>query len=55
MAVEAIVKLLDRNGESSRTLTVDGLTPGATYAFQVRARGRLGFTDWSDSVTRMSM
>jgi hypothetical protein len=31
----------------------NGLTPGATYAFQVRALGRLGFTDWSHSVTKM--
>ena len=32
---------------------VSGLTPGTTYAFQVRARGPLGYTDWSDSVTFM--
>jgi hypothetical protein len=38
-----------------RSITVDGLTPGTTYAFQVRAFGRLGLTDWSDSVTRISM
>ncbi len=38
-----------------RSVTVTGLTPGATYAFQVRALGRLGYTDWSDSVTRISM
>jgi hypothetical protein len=28
---------------------VDGLTPGTMYTFQVRALGRLGFTDWSHS------
>jgi len=33
--------------------TVDGLTPGTTYAFRVRALGKLGHTDWSDSATRM--
>ena len=33
---------------------VNGLSPGTTYAFQVRALGRLGYTDWSDSATRMS-
>ena len=38
-----------------RAITVTGLTPGTTYAFQMRALGRLGYTDWSDSVTRMSM
>jgi hypothetical protein len=38
-----------------RSITVTGLTPGATYAFQMRALGRSGYTDWSDSVTRMSM
>ena len=31
-------------------MPINGLTPGATYAFQVRALDRLGFTDWSDSV-----
>ena len=31
----------------------NGLIPGAMYAFQVRALGRLGFTDWSHSVTKM--
>jgi len=38
-----------------RSITVNGLTPGTTYAFQVRALGRAGYTNWSDSVTRMSM
>lgn len=38
-----------------RSITVTGLTPGTVYAFQMRAQGRLGYTDWSDSVTRMSM
>jgi hypothetical protein len=32
---------------------ISGLTPGTTYAFQVRALGKLGHTDWSDSATRM--
>jgi hypothetical protein len=31
-----------------------GLTPGALYVFQVRAFGKLGWTEWSDSVTKMS-
>ena len=31
------------------------LTAGATYAFQVRALGKLGYTAWSDSANRMSM
>ncbi len=31
----------------------NNLTPGTTYAFQVRALGKAGYTDWSDSVTRM--
>src|SRR5262249_38722502 len=38
-----------------RSITVNGLTPGTTYAFQMRALGRLGYSDWSDSVTRMSL
>jgi len=32
---------------------ITGLTPGTTYAFQVRALGPEGYTDWSPSVTRM--
>ena len=35
----------------TRTVTVSNLTPGANYAFQVRGLGRLGYSDWSDSVT----
>jgi hypothetical protein len=30
-----------------------GLTPGTVYAFQVRALGTLGYTDWTDSATCM--
>ena len=33
---------------------VTGLTPGATYHFQVRVLTESGFTDWSDSVSRMA-
>jgi len=33
--------------------TVTSLTPGTIYAFQVRAMGKLGYTDWSDSATCM--
>jgi len=36
---------------SPKTVTVNNLTPGATYVFQVRALGKLGHTDWSDSTT----
>jgi hypothetical protein len=32
----------------SKKVTVSNLTPGANYAFQVRALGRLGYTNWSD-------
>jgi hypothetical protein len=35
----------------TKTATVDNLTPGASYAFQVRGLGRLGYSDWSDSMT----
>ena len=34
-------------------ISFTGLTPGTNYAFQVRALGRLGFSDWSDTVTKM--
>ena len=30
-----------------------GLTPGTVYAFQVRALGTVGYTDWTDSATCM--
>ena len=36
-----------------KPLSVEQLTPGTMYAFQVRALGKLGHTDWSDSATRM--
>jgi hypothetical protein len=36
---------------SPKTVTLNDLTPGATYVFQVRALGKLGYTDWSDSTT----
>ncbi|HEY2382932.1 MAG TPA: fibronectin type III domain-containing protein [Terriglobia bacterium] len=38
---------------TKKAVEFDGLTPGAIYAFQVRALGKAGFTDWSDSATRM--
>ena len=41
---------------NARTATViSGLTPGATYAIQVRAYGPLGYTEWSDSAVRMAI
>jgi hypothetical protein len=36
---------------SPKKVTIDNLTPGSTYAFQVRALGKLGYSDWSDSMT----
>jgi hypothetical protein len=35
----------------TKTVTLDNMTPGANYAFQVRGLGRLGYSDWSNSVT----
>jgi hypothetical protein len=32
---------------------IQGLTPGTVYAFQIRALGKLGYTDWTDSITFM--
>jgi len=41
---------------SSRPVTVNGLTPATNYAFQIRALGRVGgYTDWSDTVTRIAI
>lgn len=36
---------------SPRKVIVSGLTPAGTYRFQVRALGKLGYTDWSASMT----
>ena len=38
---------------AQRPASIQGLKPGAIYAFQVRAYGKLGYTDWSDSATKM--
>jgi hypothetical protein len=39
---------------NSRSMTVGHLTPGTTYTFQVRAiGGSTGYSDWSNSVSRM--
>ena len=38
-----------------RAITISGLTPGTTYAFQIRALGVLGYGDWSDIVTRIAI
>src|SRR5712692_2746900 len=35
----------------TKTVTLNNLTAGASYAFQVRGLGGLGYSDWSDSVT----
>jgi len=34
---------------------INTLTPGTIYTFQVRAFGKLGFSDWSGSVERMAI
>ncbi|PYS14352.1 MAG: hypothetical protein DMG15_08430 [Acidobacteria bacterium] len=38
---------------AQKAASVDNLTPGTTYTFQVRAYGKLGFTEWSNPVQRM--
>src|SRR5205823_13000977 len=40
---------------STKPFIVGNLTPGTVYTFQVRALGRLGHTEWSDSVNRMAI
>ena len=45
------IPMLLTNGRSA--IPVNGLIPGTIYAFQVRAFGKFGHTDWSDSATRM--
>jgi hypothetical protein len=36
-------------------MAVSGLSPGATYLFQVRAFGKRGLTDWSDTASRIAV
>ena len=36
---------------SLKAVTINNLAPGSTYIFQVRALGKLGYSDWSDSMT----
>jgi hypothetical protein len=38
---------------AKRPVSITPLIPGTTYAFRVRALGALGYTDYSDSATRM--
>ena len=39
-----------------KPVVLNGLTPGATYAFQVRSMDKAtGYSDWSDSVTFISI
>jgi hypothetical protein len=39
---------------NSRSISINGLTPGTTYVFQVRAvGGPNGYTDWCNPVSRM--
>ncbi len=40
-------------GNTRPPALVTGLTPGATYAFQVRAVTNSGYTDWSEPITRI--
>jgi len=40
---------------TEKSVPCNSLTPGTTYAFQVRAYNKVGYTDWSDSLTRMCM
>jgi hypothetical protein len=41
--------------QAKKPVIFNGLTPGTMYSFQVRALGKAGYTDWSDSATRMSI
>jgi len=38
---------------TKKPVIISNLTPGTVYTFQVKALGRLGYTDWSDPVSRM--
>ena len=39
--------------KAKTAVPINGLTPGTTYAVQVRAYGQFGYTQYSDSATRM--
>ena len=40
----------------SRSMPINGLTPGGNYQFQIRAvGGSTGYSDWSDAVSQMSL
>ncbi|HEY2380419.1 MAG TPA: fibronectin type III domain-containing protein [Terriglobia bacterium] len=41
-------------GNTRPPALVAGLIPGTTYVFQVRAVTKAGYSDWSDSVTRIA-
>ena len=41
---------------NSRSMPLNGLTPGTNYTVQVRAiGGSTGYSDWSDPVSHMSL
>ena len=42
-------------GRTRPAALVTGLTPGTTYAFQVRAVTKSGYSDWSESITRIAI
>ena len=45
--------LMTRASTVITPVTVDGLAPGTTYVFRVRAFGLHGFSGWSNTVSRM--
>jgi hypothetical protein len=38
---------------NSRSMPINGLTPGTMYTVQVRAAGTTGYSDWSNAVSHM--
>jgi hypothetical protein len=44
---------IEQTVTTKKPLIVDQLTPGTMYMFQVKALGRMGYTDYSDTVSRM--
>ena len=41
--------------EITLPLLITGLSPGTTYVFQARALTKTGYSDWSESVTRIAL
>ena len=49
-ALYTLVPITDK-----KSTVISGLTPGTQYTFQIRALGRMGYSDWSDPANRIAL